>query len=121
MNFAQIEDPGTRLRTLRRLVRSLPEANYETLRYVCSHLCRVMELSESNKMDLKNLAIVFGPTLVRTSDDNMLAMVTDMAHQCRIIESILAACHWFFEETMDEEGDLGKIRIFHSAFMTHSF
>ncbi len=52
-------------------------------------------------MDLKNLAIVFGPTLVRTADDNMLAMVTDMAQQCRIIETILCKGDWFFKEDQD--------------------
>ena len=36
-------------------------------------------------MEVRNLAIVFGPTLVRPADDNMLSMVTDMSHQCRII------------------------------------
>ena len=61
--------------------RDLPEINYETLKFVCLHLCRVMSRSEVNKMEVKNLAIVFGPTLVRTAEDNMLAMVTDMSQQ----------------------------------------
>jgi len=79
-------------------VHSLPDVNFETLRHLCYHLTQVMAHSDVNKMDLKNLAIVFGPTLVRAADDNMMAMITDMAHQCRIIESILSACDWFFEE-----------------------
>jgi len=41
-------------------------------------------------MDGRNLAIVFGPTLIRTSDENMVTMVTDMSDQCRIVESIIA-------------------------------
>lgn len=41
-------------------------------------------------MEARNLAIVFGPTLVRTSDDNMVTMVTDMSHQCRIVESLIS-------------------------------
>lgn len=40
-------------------------------------------------MEAKNLAIVFGPTLVRAGDDNMVTMVTDMSHQCRIVESLI--------------------------------
>ena len=40
-------------------------------------------------MEAKNLAIVFGPTLIRTSDDNMTAMFTDMSDHCKIIESII--------------------------------
>ncbi len=40
-------------------------------------------------MDARNLAIVFGPTLVRPQDNNMVNMVRDMTDQCRIIESII--------------------------------
>ena len=69
--------------------RDLPEINYETLKFVCLHLCRVMSRSEVNKMEVKNLAIVFGPTLVRTAEDNMLAMVTDMSQQVRNACSII--------------------------------
>ena len=42
-----------------------------------------------NKMEMRNLAIVLGPTLVRTTDDNMVSMVTDMSQLCWIIEYIL--------------------------------
>ena len=40
-------------------------------------------------MDARNLAIVFGPTLVRTIDESMITMVKDMTDQCRIVESII--------------------------------
>lgn len=40
-------------------------------------------------MDARNLAIMFGPSLVRPIDDNMVAMVRDMSDQCRIVESII--------------------------------
>ena len=78
-----------RLATLRHLVRNrLPLPHLETLRVMAQHLCKVAEKSDTNKMDLRNLAIVFGPTLVRASDDNMMSMVTDMSDQCKIVESI---------------------------------
>ena len=54
-------------------------------------------------MEIRNLAIVFGPTLVRTTDDNMVSMVTDMSQQCRIIESILANWDYFFSDTEEVE------------------
>lgn len=41
-------------------------------------------------MEIRNLAIVFGPTLIRnTATEDMTSMVTDMSDQCRIIESVL--------------------------------
>lgn len=53
------------------------------------HLKKVVQHSGVNKMEARNLAIVFGPTLVRSGDDNMVTMVTDMSHQCRIVESLI--------------------------------
>ncbi len=40
-------------------------------------------------MDARNLAIVFGPTLIRTKEESMVTMVKDMSDQCRIVESVL--------------------------------
>lgn len=78
-----------RARELRRLVHALPDAHYETLKYLIQHLRKVVAHSAYNKMEARNLAIVFGPTLVRAASDDMLAMVNDMSSQCRIIESFL--------------------------------
>jgi len=95
---SKIELAARRMDQLRKLVRELPEIHLETLKYLTSHLCQVAEHSTVNKMEVRNLAIVFGPTLVRTTDDNMVSMVTDMSQQCRIIESILSNWEYFFTE-----------------------
>jgi len=95
---SKIDQATRRMDQLRKLVRELPEFHFETLKYVTHHLCQVAENSSTNKMEVRNLAIVFGPTLVRTSDDNMVSMVTDMSQQCRIIESILSNWEYFFTE-----------------------
>lgn len=71
-------------------IRELPEHHYETLKYLLSHLKRIVEHSHTNKMEARNLAIVFGPTLVRAGDDNMVTMVTDMSSQCRIVETLIS-------------------------------
>ena len=85
IDASKIEENNKRLNAIRRKIRILPEENFETLRHLCQHLVQVIEHCETNKMEVRNLAIVFGPTLVRPADDNMLSMVTDMSHQCRII------------------------------------
>jgi len=41
-----------------------------------THLWRVAAKSHLNKMEARNLAIVFGPTLIRPADDNTVTMVT---------------------------------------------
>ncbi|XP_071555059.1 rho GTPase-activating protein 21 isoform X4 [Temnothorax nylanderi] len=107
----KIEDPQRRMTTIRKLLRDLPEHHFETLKYLMQHLKKIVEHSEINKMEAKNLAIVFGPTLVRASGsrDNMVTMVTDMSHQCRIVESLLNNVDWFFSE--DDLDDLSRLSV----------
>src|SRR4029434_10792641 len=48
-------------------------------------------------MDPRNLALVFGPTLVRTSEDSMTDMVTHMPDRYKIVETLLQharVCVW---------------------------
>ncbi|KAM9575466.1 rho GTPase-activating protein 21 isoform 4-T6 [Guaruba guarouba] len=97
------EDPIERLKTLKRLIHDLPEHHYETLKFLSAHLKTVAENSEKNKMEPRNLAIVFGPTLVRTSDDNMTHMVTHMPDQYKIVETLIQKHDWFFTEDDAEE------------------
>ncbi|VDK80070.1 unnamed protein product [Gongylonema pulchrum] len=40
-------------------------------------------------MEARNLALMFGPSIVRPSDDNMATMVTHMSDQCKIIETFV--------------------------------
>ena len=104
---SKVDQAGRRMDQLRKLIKDLPAFHFETLKYVTNHLCQVAEHSSVNKMEVRNLAIVFGPTLVRTSDDNMVSMVTDMSQQCRIIESLLSNWEYFFTEEEVEVKDDG--------------
>jgi hypothetical protein len=92
----KIDDPVQRMVKLRELVHKLPEHHFETLRYLLMHLKKIVHHSGVNKMEARNLAIVFGPTLVHSADDNMVTMVTDMSHQCRIVESLILQADWCF-------------------------
>uniref|UniRef100_A0A3Q4AKR1 Uncharacterized protein n=1 Tax=Mola mola TaxID=94237 RepID=A0A3Q4AKR1_MOLML len=92
------EDPVERLKGLKRMLHELPEHHYETLKFLSAHLKTVAENSEKNKMEPRNLAIVFGPTLVRTTEDNMTHMVTHMPDQYRIVETLIQNYDWFFTE-----------------------
>ncbi|XP_056306991.1 rho GTPase-activating protein 21 isoform X2 [Danio aesculapii] len=99
----RIEDPVERLKVLKRLLHELPDHHYETLKFLSAHLKTVAENSEKNKMEPRNLAIVFGPTLVRTSEDNMTHMVTHMPDQYKIVETLIQHYDWFFTEEGDNE------------------
>lgn len=95
---SRIEDSVERLKELKRLIRELPVHHYETLKFLCAHLKRVSDNCEKNKMEPRNLAIVFGPTLVRTSEDNMTNMVNHMPDQCKIVENLIQQFDWFFAD-----------------------
>ncbi|KAL4630953.1 rho GTPase-activating protein 21 isoform X1 [Arapaima gigas] len=99
----RIEDAVERLKILKKLLHELPSHHYETLKFLSAHLKTVAENSEKNKMEPRNLAIVFGPTLVRTSEDNMTHMVTHMPDQYKIVETLIQHYDWFFTEDGNEE------------------
>lgn len=61
-------------------------------------------------MDTRNLAIVFGPTIVCSGEDDM-SLVTDMSDQCRIIESFIVYCDWIFSTTNADPPALSEAEI----------
>ncbi|XP_069024626.1 rho GTPase-activating protein 23-like isoform X2 [Embiotoca jacksoni] len=99
----RIEDTEDRLKTMKKLLHDLPDHYYHTLKFLVGHLKKVADHSEKNKMEPRNLALVFGPTLVRTSEDNMTDMVTHMPDRYKIVETLLLHCDWFFSD-----GELDK-------------
>ncbi|KAM5254204.1 rho GTPase-activating protein 9 isoform 1-T1 [Hipposideros larvatus] len=64
-----LSEPEQRLSQIRELIASMPKPNYDTLRYLLEHLCRVIAHSEKNRMTPHNLGIVFGPTLFRPEQE----------------------------------------------------
>uniref|UniRef100_A0A671Z039 Rho GTPase activating protein 21 n=1 Tax=Sparus aurata TaxID=8175 RepID=A0A671Z039_SPAAU len=97
------EDSVERLKELKRLIQELPDHHFETLKFLCAHLKKVSDNCEKNKMEPRNLAIVFGPTLVRTSEDNMANMVNHMPDQCKIVENLIQQYDWFFTDDCDDD------------------
>lgn len=94
----------------------LPDHYHHTLKFLVGHLKKVADHCELNKvtflslagfsgsllepdvllaplscfqMEPRNLALVFGPTLVRTSEDNMTDMVTHMPDRYKIVETLI--------------------------------
>ncbi|XP_043530559.1 rho GTPase-activating protein 23-like [Chiloscyllium plagiosum] len=97
----RLEDAAERLQRFKKLLRNLPENYFETLKFLTGHLKTVADHSEKNKMEPRNLALVFGPTLVRTSEDKMIDMVTHMQDRYKIIETLIQHYDWFFNEDRD--------------------
>ena len=56
-------DPQDRIRELSHLISSLPLANYSLLRALTAHLILIVQNASVNKMTMRNVGIVFSPTL----------------------------------------------------------
>ena len=84
------EDPAKEeevIQELSELTKRLPRHHLRTLAFLMHHLNRVSRESEVNNMPASNLAIVFGPTLMRTSEGSAsLSSLVDTDHQTRAVE-----------------------------------
>lgn len=56
-------DPQERITELSQLIASLPTANYSLLRALTAHLILIVQNAHVNKMTMRNVGIVFSPTL----------------------------------------------------------
>lgn len=75
---------------LAKVVAKLPRPHFLTLGYLIHHLRRVSDQSAINNMPASNLGIVFGPTLLRTSDGgNSMSSLVDTVHQTRVIDLLI--------------------------------
>ncbi|EAA12056.5 AGAP000865-PA [Anopheles gambiae str. PEST] len=88
---------GTRIHELQRIFAELPQPNKATINLLLDHLMRVHQQEIENKMSLHNLAMVFGPTLLRpgpsaTKQKDLLESSTaDVMTQAGILYSFLQA------------------------------
>jgi len=56
-------DPQERIRELSQLIAALPISNYTLLRALTAHLILIVQNAHINKMTMRNVGIVFSPTL----------------------------------------------------------
>lgn len=108
---SQIKDYTTRMIAFQDLVHALPPMNFISLNFLFEHLFKVSTFSEQNKMTISNLAIIFGPTLLKSppdSNENELMIITRMPFQCKAVEVLIEQYEWLFgpieyeEESIDE-------------------
>ncbi|KAJ3230531.1 hypothetical protein HDU81_004441 [Chytriomyces hyalinus] len=63
LGITDFDDRNDRVLELSRLVSLLPKSNYTLLEVLISHLVSIVQASETNKMTVRNVGIVFAPTL----------------------------------------------------------
>ncbi|KAF9190183.1 Rho GTPase-activating protein 21 [Haplosporangium sp. Z 767] len=101
---ADIEDYNEKLYTIKSLVHSLPEPNFNTLQYLMMHLGRVQDQYHTTKMDSANLAICFAPNLLR-QEVNDLTSIINTGKQSSIIDTLIEQREWVFDPYPEEDED----------------
>ncbi|XP_027135019.1 rho GTPase-activating protein 15 isoform X2 [Larimichthys crocea] len=89
METVKMSDYMDKVDRLKCLVLNMPPPNHDTLQFMCRHLKRVLEHTDSNRMTTQNIGIVFGPTLMRPERDNG-NMAVNMVYQNQAVELILS-------------------------------
>uniref|UniRef100_A0A8C2X0P4 Rho GTPase activating protein 42 n=1 Tax=Cyclopterus lumpus TaxID=8103 RepID=A0A8C2X0P4_CYCLU len=69
------DDQNYRVCAVHALVHKLPERNKEMLALLIKHLVTVSTQSQSNLMTVSNLGVIFGPTLMRSQEETVAAMM----------------------------------------------
>uniref|UniRef100_A0A673LS45 Rho GTPase-activating protein 29 n=1 Tax=Sinocyclocheilus rhinocerous TaxID=307959 RepID=A0A673LS45_9TELE len=85
---------------IRDLLRQLPAAHYKTLQFLITHLHRVSEQAEENKMTSSNLGIIFGPTLIKPRQleaEVSLSSLVDYPHQARMVDLLIRHHQMIFD------------------------
>ncbi|KAI8906633.1 Rho GTPase activation protein, partial [Powellomyces hirtus] len=96
--FAEMADWRARMIAIQDMVHSLPPIHFATLKFVCEHLNRVAAESDKNRMSIRNLSIIFGPTLLKPPPalDSMARVIEDMPFQCTVVETLIEQAEWVF-------------------------
>ncbi|NXE28640.1 RGAP1 protein, partial [Ardeotis kori] len=90
MEAAEILDEDNSVAAMYQAVGELPQANRDTLAFLMLHLQRVAQSPET-KMDITNLAKVFGPTIVAHAvpDPDPVTLLQDTKRQPKVVERLL--------------------------------
>lgn len=91
MEAAEIPDDDNSIAQMYQTIGELPQANRDTLAYMMVHLQKVAQ-SVDTKMDISNLARVFGPTLVghAVANPEPMTILQDTKRQAKVVERLLS-------------------------------
>uniref|UniRef100_A0A7N8WML8 Rho GTPase activating protein 42a n=1 Tax=Mastacembelus armatus TaxID=205130 RepID=A0A7N8WML8_9TELE len=88
LKAAKYDDQTYRVRAIHALVHKLPEKNRAMLDLLTNHLHRVSSHSDKNLMTVSNLGMIFGPTLMRSQEETVAAMM-NIKFQNIVVEIII--------------------------------
>ncbi|XP_077360581.1 rho GTPase-activating protein 42-like [Festucalex cinctus] len=97
---AKYDDQKHRVRAIHALVHKLPEKNRVMLDLLTNHLFKVSSHCAQNLMTVSNLGMIFGPTLMRSQEETVAAMM-NIKFQNIVVEIIIENRDKIFGEAPD--------------------
>ncbi|XP_053176886.1 rho GTPase-activating protein 42 isoform X2 [Scomber japonicus] len=94
------DDQNYRVCAVHALVHKLPERNKEMLELLIKHLVIVSTQSKFNLMTVSNLGVIFGPTLMRSQEETVAAMM-NIKFQNIVVEILIENCNKIFHQPPD--------------------
>ncbi|XP_046853317.1 rho GTPase-activating protein 26-like [Xenia sp. Carnegie-2017] len=88
LEAAKTESQEKRVQALKDELDKLPYENYEMLDIIMHHLKNVAANSKQNLMQASNLGVVFGPTLMRSKEQTMVAIM-NLKYQTIVVELMI--------------------------------
>nr|XP_057934702.1 oligophrenin-1-like isoform X2 [Doryrhamphus excisus] len=107
MLAAKSDSLDFRLSEIHSLTYKLPERNREMLEMLIKHLVVVCSHSEENLMTPSNMAVIYGPTLMRAKEETVAAML-DIKFQNIVVEILIEEYNKIFSH-MPEDGNAPPI------------
>ena len=65
----KIKDEENKIRVFNRILYKLPATNRNCVEFLINHLNRVSQMEKQNKMNVENVAKIFGPTMLHYGRD----------------------------------------------------
>jgi len=93
--------------TVRRLMSTIPALNRKVLKFLFSFINQVKENSNVNQMHEGNLAIVFGPNLLRPRDSRG-SELTDTPKILAAVQTMINYYTYLFEENVGDSSNIEK-------------
>ncbi|XP_049432236.1 rho GTPase-activating protein 42 isoform X1 [Epinephelus fuscoguttatus] len=94
------DDQNYRVCAVHALVHKLPERNKEMLELLIKHLVTVSMQSQLNLMTVSNLGVIFGPTLMRSQEETVAAMM-NIKFQNIVVEILIENFKKIFHQPPD--------------------
>uniref|UniRef100_A0A672MR49 Rac GTPase-activating protein 1 n=1 Tax=Sinocyclocheilus grahami TaxID=75366 RepID=A0A672MR49_SINGR len=109
MDAAELSDDDNSIALMYQNISDLPQPNRDTLAFLIIHLQRVAQ-SKDTKMDITNLARVFGPTILgyAVPDPDPVTILQDTKRQPKVIERLLSLPVEYWSQFMISDNHQGR-------------